>query len=102
MLDIAFFLSYPKFEDIKDCTIAKKMWDTLKTIYCGDTNVLRAKYESLRGNFDQMRMIEGETIAQYFGQVKEVVNSIRGANGKIDDDIFIKKVLRTPTSYLCY
>ena len=56
MLEIASTLSYPKFEDIKDCTTAKEMWDTLAKIYGGDLYVLKAKAESLRGKFDEMRM----------------------------------------------
>ena len=63
MLEIASALSYAKFDDIKGCDTAKKMWDALNTIYGGDKNVQRAKYESLRGKFDDMKMEEGETIA---------------------------------------
>lgn len=71
------------------------MWYDLHTIYGGDKNVLRAKVESLRGKFDDMRMQEGENIAQYFSRIKDVVNAIRGATGKIDDDILLRKFLRT-------
>ena len=63
MLEIASALSYSKFDDIKGCDSVKKMWDTLHTIYGVDTNVLRAKYESLRGKFNDMRMQEGENTA---------------------------------------
>ena len=54
MLDIASSLSYVKFDDIKGLDSAKKMWDALDTIYGGDKNVQRAKFESLRGKFDDM------------------------------------------------
>ena len=56
MLDITSTLSYAKFDDIKNLDSAKKMWDSLHTIYGGDKNVLRAKVESIRGNFDDIRM----------------------------------------------
>lgn len=42
-----------------------------------------------------MRMTEGENIVEYFARIKEVVNAIRGANGKIEDAIVISKILRT-------
>jgi hypothetical protein len=71
------------------------MWDKLKTMYGGDDNVLRAKSKSLRGKFDDMRMMEGENIVQYYTRVKEIVNAIRSANGEIKDEIVISKVLRT-------
>ena len=94
MLEIAFALSYAKFDDIKGLAGAKKMWDALKTIYGGDKNVQRAKSKSLRGKFDDMKMEEGETIAQYVARIKEVFSAIRGATGQIDDDIVLSKVLR--------
>ena len=84
----------------KDLDSANKMWASLKTIYGGDKNVQRAKSESLRGKFDEMRMEEGETITQYVARIKEVVSAIKGATGKIDDDTMI--ILEDITTYLCY
>ena len=82
MLEIVSALNYVEFDDSKDSDIEKKMWDKLKTIYRGDDNVLRAKFESLRGKIDDMRMMQGENIVQYCKRVKEVVNAIHGTNGK--------------------
>ena len=93
-MEIASAISYVEFDDIKDLDSVKKMWDGLATIYGGDTNILRAKVESLRGKFDDMRMEEGENIAQYVARIKEVVNAIRGATGKIDDDTMLRKFSR--------
>ena len=56
MLEIASSLSYSRFDDIKDCDTAKKMWDAIQKFYGGDRNVLQAKSKSLRGNFNDMRM----------------------------------------------
>ena len=77
MLEIASALSYVEFDDIKGLNNAKKMWDALNTVYGGDKNVQRAKSKSLRGKFDDMKMEEGETIAQYVARIKEVVSTIR-------------------------
>ena len=60
-MDIASTLSYANFDDLKDCITTKKLWYKLKTIYGGDENVLREKEEILRGKFDDMRIMEGET-----------------------------------------
>ena len=92
MLEIASILSYAKFDDIKGCDIAKKMWDALYTIYGGDKHVQRVKSESLRGKFDDLRMQEVENIAHYFTRVKDV-NAIRGATSKEDDDIVLRRFL---------
>ena len=95
MMEIASTLSYSKYEDIKNCANAKLMWDKLATIYGGDTNVNKAKAESLRGKFDDMRMIKSENISQYCTRVKDVVNAIRGFVGTINDETIVSKVLRT-------
>ena len=75
-MEIASSLIYLEFDDIKECDYDKKMWDALQKIYEGDNNVLRAKAESLRGKFDEMRMQEGETIVQYCARIKDIVNAI--------------------------
>ena len=62
-MEIASALSYAEFDDIKGLDSSKKMWDALKKIYGGDKNVQRAKLESLRGKFDDMKMEEGENVA---------------------------------------
>ena len=95
MLEIASALSYAKFHDIKGCNAAYKMWEALQNIYGGDKNVQRDNSKSLRGKFDDMRMEEGENMAQYVARLKEVVSAIKGATGHIDDDTILSKVLRT-------
>ena len=70
------------------------MWKKLKEIYGGDDNVRRAKDESLRGQFDQMRMREDENIAKYVERIKASVSSIKAFGGKIEDETVISKVLR--------
>ena len=73
----------------------QKIWrDTLAIVYGGDTNVNRAKAETLRCKFDDMKMLESETIAQYCERIKDVVNAI-GANRKIEDETMVNKFLRT-------
>lgn len=43
MIEISTTLSYVEFDDVKECTIAKKMWDKLENIHGVDKNVLGAK-----------------------------------------------------------
>ena len=71
------------------------MWKKLKEVYEGDDNVRRAKDESLRGQFDQMRMREDENIAKYVERIKASVSAIKASGGKIEEEIVISKVLRT-------
>ena len=74
MIDIASALSYVEFDEIKDCKSAYTMWNKIKEIYGGDDNVKRAKDESLRGQFDQMKMKELEDIKKYSERIKKCVS----------------------------
>ena len=56
MLEIAYALSFSKFDDIKGYDTTKKMWNDLQTIYGGDANVLQSKSEILRGELNDMMM----------------------------------------------
>lgn len=71
------------------------MWNKLKEIYGRDDNVKRAKVESLRGQFDQMKMREDENIAKYVERVKACVSAIKASGGDIKEEIIVSKVLRT-------
>ncbi|WP_044908916.1 retrotransposon gag domain-containing protein, partial [[Clostridium] innocuum] len=87
--------SYEEFDEIKECTTAYEMWNKLKKIYGGDANVKRAKAESLRGQFDKMKMNEDENIAKYVERIKANVSAIRASGGTITDETVVSKVLRT-------
>ena len=95
MLEIASALNYAKFDDIKGCDTTFKMWKALSDIYGRDQNVQRAKRESLRGKFDDMKMEESENAAQYGTRIKEVVSVIRCLSGQLDEDTINSKFLRT-------
>ena len=95
MLEVASALSYAEFDDIEGCDTAFKMWDALSTIYGGDKNFQREKSESLRGKFDDMKMEEGENVAQYGSRMKEVVCAIRSLGGQLEEDTINRKYLRT-------
>ena len=95
MVDIVSTLSYEEFGEIKDCKTTHAMWNKLKEIYGGDENVRRAKVESLRGQFDQMKMREDENISKYVERIKASVSAIRASRGKIEEETVISKVLRT-------
>ena len=63
------------------------MWNKLKYIYGSDDNVRRAKAESLRGQFDHMKMREDKNIAKY-------VERIKASGGDIDDKTIVSKVFK--------
>jgi hypothetical protein len=66
------------FVKVMHCNTAKYLWDKLQNIYEGDTKVKGAKLQTLRSNFEQLKMKEHEDIAIYFIRVGEMVNTIKG------------------------
>jgi hypothetical protein len=95
MIEIASALNDLEFDDVKNCANAKKMWDKLALVHGGDPNLLRAKVESLRGKYDDMRMKEGENVVHYVNQIKEVVSAIKVDGGFISYYDIVSNVLRT-------
>ena len=71
------------------------MWNKLDDIYGGDDNVRRAKVESLRGQFDHMRMREDQNVAKYVERIKASVNATRASGGEIKEETVVTKILRT-------
>lgn len=67
--------------DVHGLEIAYEVWKKLEEIYSGDEHVKISKEASLRGNFDDMQMIEGENIQQYGQRIKEIVGEIKSAGG---------------------
>ena len=51
------------FNKVMHCTFAKEMWDTLQTTYEEDNKVKEAKIQTYRGQFEHLRMNNGEDIA---------------------------------------
>ncbi|GLJ10682.1 hypothetical protein SUGI_0132960 [Cryptomeria japonica] len=84
-----------EFIDVLDKENPKEVWDTLENIYGGDEHVKQAKEESLRGKFEDMQMVEDETIQQYGIRIKTIVGHIKSAGGKMEDSTVISKVLRS-------
>jgi hypothetical protein len=51
------------FFKIMHCNTAKEIWDKLQNIYEGDAKVKGAKLQTLRANFEKLKMKEDEDIA---------------------------------------
>ena len=57
--------------------------------------IRRAKAESLRGQFDQIKMREDENIAKYVERIKASVGAIRASGGEIKEETIIIKFIIT-------
>ena len=77
------------------CNSAKQLWDKLGTIYAGDSKVRREKLQTLKAQFEGLKMKEKENICQCFERIGTIVNAVRGLGQNVLDDEIVDKVLRT-------
>jgi hypothetical protein len=83
------------FTNVAHCKFAKEIWDKLRNIYEGDSQVKATKLQTCRGQFKQLNMKEDEKIAAYFLRVDEIVNAILGLGEEIKESVIVQKVLRS-------
>jgi hypothetical protein len=74
---------------------AKEISEKLQSIYEGDAKVKTTKSQTLRGQFEQLKMKEDGNIAAYFLRVDETMNAILGLGEEVDEYIIFQKVLRS-------
>jgi hypothetical protein len=88
-------LAGSEFVKVMDYVSAKEIWDKLKNVYEGDTKVKSAKLQSYKSQFESVKMEESEDISTYFIHIDEVDNTMRGLGETINNNIIVKKVLRS-------
>ncbi|XP_020270454.1 uncharacterized protein LOC109845593 [Asparagus officinalis] len=80
---------------------AKEAWETLKTKYVGADRVKQAKLQTLKSEFETLRMKEAETIDDFADRLTAIVSKSVGLGGKIEESTIVKKFLRAvPNKYL--
>ena len=62
---------------IMDEKTAKRAWDILEEEFEGNEHARSIKLHYLRREFETIRMKESETIEEYYGRIKEIVNKMK-------------------------
>jgi len=83
------------FRLIKQWTIAKDAWEILKTTHEGTTKVKSAKLQLLTTKFENLRMLEDESIHDYHLNILDIANAFDSLGEKISDEKLVKKILRS-------
>ncbi|CAM8928684.1 unnamed protein product [Rhodiola kirilowii] len=71
----------PIFEKISEGETFHKAWTILKNAYKGDERVMRMLLQTLRGDFESLRMTDSESVSTYCDRVQAVVYNLN-VNGK--------------------
>ncbi|KAH0644554.1 hypothetical protein KY284_032438 [Solanum tuberosum] len=73
------------FVKIATCETTKQAWESLKTEVYGDENVRTINLQTLRREFQNLKMIEFEKIDEYCTRVMNIVNEMRNHGDTISD-----------------
>ena len=71
-------LSKKVLAKVLTCDSAKHIWDKLENIYARDSKVKREKHQTLKAQFEGLKMKKEENISKYFERVDNIVNAVRG------------------------
>ncbi|CAM8905243.1 unnamed protein product [Rhodiola kirilowii] len=82
---------------IINCEVAKEAWDILQTAFKGTDKVRNSRMQAVTTKFEEMKMKESESIAEYNTRVLELSNEVSALGKPIDEDILVSKVLRSLT-----
>ncbi|KAL5816417.1 hypothetical protein ACOSQ3_024795 [Xanthoceras sorbifolium] len=83
------------FEIIASAKSSKEVWDTLLKTYKGADKVKRIRLQTLRGEFESLRMKSNESIAEFYTRVMVVANQLRRNGETLTDMRISEKILRS-------
>jgi len=83
------------FRLIKQCIVAKDAWEILKTAHEGTAKVKSAKLQLLTTKFQNLRMMEDESIQDYHLNILDIANAFDSLGEGISDEKLVRKILRS-------
>eukprot|EP00253_Pinus_taeda_P031766 PITA_31766 len=88
-------LSQSQFFKVMQYKSAKEIWDKIVLSYEGDEQVKREKLQTLRIQYENLRMYNDESVANYFLRVDEIVNCMKNLGEEVKEAVVVEKVLRS-------
>lgn len=85
------------FERISTSETSKDAWDMLYRTYRGEDKVKIVKLQTLRCEFDNLRMKDAESVEDYYNRVILLLNQLRLNGEIIEDKRVVEKILRSLT-----
>jgi len=75
--------------------VAKDAWEILKTAHEGTTKVTSVKLQLLTTKFENLRMLEDESIHDYHLNILDIANAFDSLGEKISEEKLVRKILRS-------
>ncbi|KAK8604403.1 hypothetical protein V6N13_099346 [Hibiscus sabdariffa] len=71
----------------------KEIWESIKTRHLGSERVKKARVQTLRSEFDALRMKEIETIDEFTGKLSAMTSKFSTLGVALEDSFLVKKLL---------
>lgn len=89
------------FAFIAEKTTSHEAWEAIKTNRLGDDRIKEARLQTLKSEFERLKMKDTETIDDFALRMTTIVNGIRGLGEKFEETTAVKKILRSvPPKFL--
>lgn len=85
------------FERISTSLTSKDAWDMLYKTYRGEDKVKMVRLQTLRCEFDGLRMRESESVEDFYNRVITLTDQMRINGEEIEDKRIVEKILRSLT-----
>ncbi|KAE8813114.1 retrotransposon protein [Hordeum vulgare] len=72
---------------------AREVWDSLKVRFVGADRVRVARLATLRGDFERLRMDDGESLDAFAGKISGMAARYAGLGSTLDDAAMVKELL---------
>ena len=74
---------------------AKQVWDNLKTRYLGADRVKKARLQTLKSEFDALRMKDGESIDEFAGKLRGIATHYSNLGTTLENAALVRKLLNS-------
>ncbi|XP_073223450.1 uncharacterized protein [Cicer arietinum] len=96
------YLDDSMFEKVADATNSTKAWNILEKSLQGIDKVQKIRLQSIRGDFETLKMKDSESISDNCFRVKTIVNQMKRYGDKIEDVRVAEKIFRSLTPKFDY
>jgi gag-polypeptide of LTR copia-type len=86
-----------EFKKVAEATTSKEAWGILQTAYKGVDRVKQIRLQTLRCEFEMLRMNNTEGVSDYITRVQTITNQLKRNGESLSEQRVVEKILRSLT-----